>query len=510
MTFYSLLFLNNKHYPTEKTVEDYPFVTDLNLNQIIDTITAGKDEYNLKPFYYTPLNNLETILYRQEIAQDLENETLRANIKSFAQKMVVMRRYLNMLDKLHYKYNREGWFLEAVDIYCQAVIYLERALSSANLKSQGLVNIREYLQNYVALPHFIQLVTETKKLKNDLATAKYCVIIKESTVKVRKYELEPDYSIEIENVFNKFKQGEVKDYTVKMSVTTGMNHIEAQILNFVAKLYPDIFLNLDNFCIKNRNFQDDIICTFDREVQFYVAYLDHVDNFKRTNLKFCYPQISTRSKEIYNYEGFDLALANKYLSENSTIICNDFYLKGKERIFIVSGPNQGGKTTFARTFGQLHYLSSLGLPVPGKKAKLFLFDKLFTHFEQEENIKNLRGKLQDDMIRIYNILNQATPDSIIIMNEIFTSTTLKDAVYLSKKILEKINQLDLLCVCVTFIDELASLSEKTVSMVSTVVPENPALRTYKIIRKPADGLAYAISIAEKYQLTYELIKDRIK
>jgi DNA mismatch repair protein MutS len=510
MTFYSLLFLNNKHYPTEKTVEDYPFVTDLNLNQIIDTITAGKDEYNLKPFYYTPLNNLETILYRQEIAQDLENETLRANIKSFAQKMVVMRRYLNMLDKLHYKYNREGWFLEAVDIYCQAVTYLEQVFSSANLKSQGLVNIREYLQNYVALPHFIQLATETKKLKNDLATAKYCVIIKESTVKVRKYELEPDYSIEIENVFNKFKQGEVKDYTVKMSPTTGMNHIEAQILNFVAKLYPDIFLNLDNYCVKNRNFPDDIICAFDREVQFYVAYLDHVDNFKRTNLKFCYPQISTRSKEIYNYEGFDLALANKYLSENSTIICNDFYLKGKERIFIVSGPNQGGKTTFARTFGQLHYLSSLGLPVPGKKAKLFLFDKLFTHFEQEENIKNLRGKLQDDMIRIYNILNQATPDSIIIMNEIFTSTTLKDAVYLSKKILEKINQLDLLCVCVTFIDELASLSEKTVSMVSTVVPENPALRTYKIIRKPADGLAYAISIAEKYQLTYELIKDRIK
>ena len=510
MSFQSILFESITANLVIETSVPPNFFVDLNLDQIIDAVTAFRQEFDLKPFFYTPLRDIATIQYRQEVMQDLEDAVLMERIKSFAQRMGIVLRYLGLIEKLDSKNFREGWFLEAAQVYCEAVESLAHDLGDANLKSPGLLALRKYVSTYASSDDFKLLLGDTRELKAALSTISYCVIFKGLTVKVRKYEGETDYTVEVEKLFEKFKQGAAKDYRSKLNVESTMNHVEAQILDCVGKLYPEIFTSLNRFCMEHRTFLDETIRRFDREIQFYLAYLEYIGRLKQSGLLFCYPQVSSMDKEVFDEQGFDLALAKKCISENKPIVVNDFYLEGKERIFVVSGPNQGGKTTFARMVGQLHYLASLGCPVPGKKAKLFLFDNIFTHFEKEENIKNLRGKLQDDLVRIHDILARATPNSIIIMNEIFTSTTLKDAVFLSKEIIEKIIHLDLLCVYVTFIDELASLSEKTVSVVSTVYPDNPALRTFKIVRKPADGLAYALSIAEKYRLTYSYLKERIQ
>lgn len=497
-------------YRTDVAGREAPaFFPDLNLDQVIQSITAGRQEYDLAPFFHAPLRSPDAIAYRHEVLRDLEDRALSGYVESFAQRMRGMRDHLSRAGKFHYRYQRESWFLDAVDIYCGAVGELARNLTMANLRSRGFLAFRDYLTNYAQSGDFRTLAAETKELKTRLSEVRYCLHIQDNRIKVSKYDAQVDYSADVVATFEKFKQGAVQDYRVRFSSPPDMDHVEAGVLDLVAQLYPDVFSALHNYCDRRRGYLAGTVADFDREVQFYVACLEFAARFASAGLTFCYPEVSGQSKEILGRDVFDVALAVKLASEKAVVVCNDFYLAEPERILVVSGPNQGGKTTFARTFGQMHYLSSIGCLVPGTQARLFLFDRLFTHFERGENLQDLRGKLEDDLIRIQGILGLATASSIVIMNEIFTSTTLHDAIFLGTKVLEKIIQLDVLCVCVTFIDELTTLSETTVSMMSTVLPGNPAARTYKLVRKPADGLAYAAAIAEKHGLTYELLTERM-
>ncbi len=512
MHFESILFPHSGEDILKTQTHELPdFFHDLNLDQIVVAIAALSKDYDIAPFYQVPAGDFETVVYRQEVMRDLEDKLLMQAIKGFSEAMRKVRERLAQAKQVeYYKYSKERRFLSAVQIYCEAVEQLSGQLCALEVKSEGMRLLREYLKDYTAASPFRTLLTDTTELNSRLSAIRYSVLIRNRGVTVCDDDIESDYSDAVEMAFEKFRHEAARHYRLEDLMWEGMNHIEAQVLDRVALLHPDVFQSLDEFCEAHADYLDATISRFDKEVQFYVSYLTFIEQFRRIGLSFCFPEILETSKEIAGSNAFDLALANKLIKEKGVVVPNDFFLSGPERIFVVSGPNQGGKTTFARMIGQLHYLACLGCPVPGTEARLFLFDQLFTHFERQEKIASLRGKLQDDLFRIHRILDDATTNSLIIMNEMFSSTAVKDALYLSKEVMTRISDLDPLCVWVTFLDELASFNQKTVSMVSTVNPENPTSRTFRLERRPADGLAYAMAVAQKHRITYESLMERIK
>jgi len=506
----SLLYPSPESDAGEFYPPDSSFFADLRIDQIIAAVARDREEHDLlTDLLSREVHDVDTLRYRQEVFRDLDDPAVLSGAQQFAEQMRQVRVHLAQLPKMDSTHQRQGWTLDAAGLYCDAVRTLAGQLTSAPVASRGLRGFRDYLSSYVASPDFTACAAQTASCRTALAQITYETRIKGGRVEVSRYAGEPDYSDEIEQVFSRFQQGGVKDYRVAYRGWPGMNHVAAQITELVARLFSAEFEALADYCARWSGFVDASVRQFERELQFYLAYAEYIRPLQKAGLAFCYPDLDPVSKIVSATATFDLALAARLLARPGRVVTNDFFLREPERVIVVTGPNQGGKTTFARTFGQLHHFAMTGCPVPGSSARLFIPDRIYTHFEREEDISNLSGKLEDDLVRIQRVLRSATSRSIVIMNEIFTATTLSDATFLGTRVLDKVIELDLLCVYVTFIDELASMAPTVVSMASTIVPENPAERTYKIVRKPADGLAYALAVARKHRVTYEQLRERI-
>jgi DNA mismatch repair protein MutS len=506
--FISILFPESRDAAGLDSVTQPACFSDLHLDQVVAEV-VGADNDQLAQFFYYPLHDSATVAYRHEVFGDLQRGPIRGCIENFATAMDTMRKRLDRARHLWHPLQQQGWFVYAVEAYCDAMTALRDELSQIDPPSHGLRALTGYVIDYVGSDRFQALVAETAGVQAELHRIRYAVHIEGPKVHVDTYEGQTDYSADVAATFERFASQIDRDYHVQMKDFADMNHVEEQVLECVAKLYPAEFDRLKRFCAQHRKYLDATISRFDREIQFYLSYLAFMDHLTEAGPRFSYPNITEDAGKMTVQDAFDLALAIKVVRDGDTVVRNSFHLCGAERVFVITGPNQGGKTTFARTIGQLVYLAALGCPVPAASATLILADDIYTHFERQETLATLRGKLDNELERIHDILSTATSDSIIVMNESFSSTTVDDSVLIGTEVLQRIIAIGCVAVYVTFLDELASLDPVCVSMVGEVAPHDPTQRTFRFTRRRADGMAYAAALAAKYGLTHESLLDRI-
>jgi DNA mismatch repair protein MutS len=484
-----------------EAAHDPPFFRALNLDQVVDAIVGRRDEYRLRPFFRAPLRDAGDVRYRHDAFRDFELEPLRTAVAEFADQMRTVHAYLGLAERQRYPLEQQRWLLDAAALYCRRIWTFAHELEAMKLSSAALRGLRDHLAGYVISETFRTLETESQSVLDGLARIRYSVHIKGDRVTVQAYEGEDDYTVEVAETFGRFRERGSQRHLVGVTDPNAMDGVEAQIAESVSRLFPQELAALSMFCNQHRDFLDPVVVRCERELQFYVAYLRHVERLQP--LDFTLPDIVNDWGGADVAQGFDIALAGRGASG---IVRNDFALQGRERIIVVTGPNQGGKTTFARMVGQLHYLAALGVPVPARTARLVLCDQLLTLFGKEEDITTLRGRLDDELVRLKEILDTATPRSLVLLNEVFSSTTVEDAVYLGTEIIEQLVARGCAAVWVTFVDELASLGDAIVSMVAGVDPDDPSRRTFEIERRAPDGLAYAWALAEKYGLSADALR----
>ena len=117
MTAVSVLDLSPDVGAGDPSPKAPPFFVDLNLDQIVASVTAGKEEYDLVPFFFRPLRTVDEVTYRQAVMRDLESSATYDAVSRFAEGMRQVRSRLAQIEKLYYRYQKEAWLLDAVGDY---------------------------------------------------------------------------------------------------------------------------------------------------------------------------------------------------------------------------------------------------------------------------------------------------------------------------------------------------------------------------------------------------------
>ena len=190
------------------------------------------------------------------------------------------------------------------------------------------------------------------------------------------------------------------------------------------------------------------------ELAFYMGGLNLREKLAQIGEPICFPRLAEPGQCLFSCKGlYDVCLA---LSMNKIVVGNDINAD-KKQVVIITGANQGGKTTFLRSVGLAQLLMQSGLFAPADALHANVVDGVFTHYKREEDVSMQSGKLDEELRRMSGIVDNLTPHAMALFNKSFAATNEREGSEIAKQIVCALLESGIKIFFVTHLYEFARL-----------------------------------------------------
>jgi dsDNA-specific endonuclease/ATPase MutS2 len=266
-----------------------------------------------------------------------------------------------------------------------------------------------------------------------------------------------------------------------------------------------------------------VLCTIEPELAFFLQAATLFDRLQAAGLPVCRPVVAPLSeRECVLEDCYNLSLALRLLQPASggpavdTLVANPVDFEAAQaQVWILTGPNRGGKTVYARAVAQAQVLFQAGLFVPARAGRMSPVDAIYTHFPRHEGRQLGAGRLDDEAERLASIFAHASPHSLILINEALAGTNAIEGLALALDVVRGLRLLGARAVYVTHLLDLAALTDEInaqtpgtarvgslVSKVEVNRTDGSERRTYRILPGAPRGTSYASTIANQRGISF--------
>jgi len=188
------------------------------------------------------------------------------------------------------------------------------------------------------------------------------------------------------------------------------------------------------------------------ELAFYIGCLNLHNTLVAKAEPVCFPEPVRREDHRLSFEGlYDVCLT---LNVEQRVVGNDANADGKD-LMIITGANQGGKSTLLRAIGLAQLMMQCGMFVSARSFRSNVCNAIFTHYKREEDASMKSGKLDEELKRMSEIVDRLVPSSILLFNESFAATNEREGSEIARQIVRALSERRIKVFYVTHLHDFA-------------------------------------------------------